>query len=348
MDENFMKRFFSKRRMILFAVVYILLALNVGLFADGAGSRASYTRGGWVGPRYVAMGKCGAVLADDVYSIYWNPAGLSELKSKKKRDIDDIISRAKTGQIDRITEKDLLNFSEPASEQNVVHVAVSGAMLDAERNAVFAGAAFGLFSGVMGVGAYSVMSFEIDSYNEQNQRQSDTSYVGSTGYLSYGISLGAASIGFSLKGLYEKIADYNYAGAGIDAGAQVFILPFIKVGLTVYDVGTGLVPTNGGEDLDKNYDFGTPSFRINMAVISDVGFTFALGVMKKLEQDDFYPSFGLQYDAADFLTLYAGIDDVNFSAGVSMNMWGIDVSYALTFDQIDNGVNNLVAVSMFF
>lgn len=343
-----MKRFFRKHGIYLAAALVLLTLPQSPLFADGAGSRASYTRGGWVGPRYVAMGKCGAVLADDVYSIYWNPAGLAELKNKKKADSDDIINKAKTGHIDRITEKDLLSFSEPASEQNVVHVGVSGAMLDVERNAVFAGAAFGLFKGVIGIGGYSIMSFDIESYNDSGQRLSDTSYVGSTGYISYGWSIGIASVGFSFKGLYEKIGDYNYAGAGVDIGAQTFVLPFLKVGFTVYDLGTGLTPVNGGSDLDKNYDFGRPSFRINTAIITDLGFTFVVGVMKKIEQDKYFTSFGIQYDAADLLTLYAGMDDTNFSAGVSLNVFSIDISYALAFDKIDNGVNNIVAVSMLF
>ena len=341
-----MNKFISKR--LIFVAVLSLLLLAAQAFAEGPGTRASYTRGGWVGPRYIGMGQCGAVLANDVYAIYWNPAGLTELKSKKKTSADDIIEKARTGGIDRITEKDLLSFSQPASEQDVVNVGVSGGKLAEERNAVFAGAAFGLFSGVMGVGGYSIMSLDIPSYGENKARLNDAMYAGSVGYVSYGWSVGGTSLGISIKGLHEKIADYNYAGAGIDAGAQVYILPFIKVGLAVYDLGTGLMPTNGGKELEKEYDLGTPSFRINAAILSDVGFTFAVGVMKKLEQEDYTPSFGIQYNVTDFMTVYAGMYDKDFSAGVSMNIFNFDISYALAFDRIDNGVNNLVAVSMLF
>ena len=51
--------------------------------AENAGSRGSYSRAGWAGARYTAAGMTGEVLSDDVFAIYWNPAGLSELKKKR-------------------------------------------------------------------------------------------------------------------------------------------------------------------------------------------------------------------------------------------------------------------------
>ncbi|MDR3237214.1 MAG: hypothetical protein LBT84_01790 [Spirochaetia bacterium] len=334
---------------LLFIAVLVPLLQSAAVFASDAGSRASYTRGGWVGARYAAMGQCGAVLADDVYAIYWNPAGLSELKSKKKADADDILDKARTGSVDRITEDDLLNFSEPASEMGVAHLGISAARLDIDRNALFAGGAFGLFSGVLGVGVYSILSLDIPSYDETGAPTGQTAYAGSAGYLSYGWSLGVASVGFSLKGLYERIADYSYAGAAIDAGAQVFVLPFIKLGFAMYDIGTGLMPVNDDNgSLKKEYDLGNPSFRINAAVISDVGFTLVVGFMRKLEQDDYFFNFGVQYNVKQFLSIYAGMNNEDFSAGLTVRIGNLDVSYAFVFDNINGGVNNVVSTSMLF
>jgi len=335
---------------IFLSVVLTVSALCVSAFASEAGSRASYTRGGWVGARYAAAGQCGVVLADDVYSIYWNPAGLSDIKSKKKAISDDISERARSGSIQSITEEELLNFSKPASEMDVLNIGVSGAMLDVDRNALFAGCAFGLFNGVIGFGAYSIFSLAIPSYDENNGDPTGKSnYSGSAGYISYGISLGAVSVGVSVKGLYERIGDYSYAGVGLDTGLQIFVLPFLKIGLAAYDLGSGLAPLNDDNgNLENKYDFGTPSFRGNVAFISEIGFTLSVGFVKKLEQSDYSLTFGVQYDVKSFLSIYAGMYDSEFSTGVAVKAFNFEISYAFVFDKIDGGVNNIVSASILF
>ncbi|MCL2026442.1 MAG: hypothetical protein FWG92_06525 [Leptospirales bacterium] len=333
----------------IFLLITFLFSLCAHVFASDAGSRASYTRGGWAGARYIAAGQCGVVLADDVYSIYWNPAGLSELKSKKKAMSDDIFERARSGNIHSITEKELLNFSKPASEMNVVNVGISGAMLDVDRNALFAGCAFGLFNGVIGFGAYSISSLSIPSYDDSGNPAGKTNYSGSIGYISYGIGLGAAAVGVSVKGLYERIDKHSYAGAALDAGSQIFLLPFLKLGFAVYDLGAGLKPLNDdGGNLENKYDLGYPSFRINAAAVSDVGFTLSFGLMKRLEQSKYFFTFGVQYDVKRFLSIYAGMCDSEFSAGLGIRAFNCEISYAFVFDSINGGANNIVSASIFF
>ena len=336
-----------KFRIFLFFVFGF--AFCVSAFASEAGSRASYTRGGWAGARYAAVGQCGAVFADDVYSIYWNPAGLSELKSKKKATGEDIFERARSGNVQGITEEELINFSKPASEMNVVDIGISGAMLDVDRNVLFAGCAFGLFDGVIGFGAYSISSFSIPSYDESGNSTGKSNYSGSVGYVSYGISLGAASIGMSVKGLYERIGEYSYAGMGLDIGSQVFVLPFLKIGFAAYDIGTGLAPLDDdGGNLRKKYDLGRPSLRGNAALISQVGFTLSVGFMKKLEQNDYCLACGVQYDVKKFLSIYAGMCDSQFSTGIGIKVSNFEIAYAFVFDGIDGGVNNVISASILF
>ena len=333
----------------IFLLMAFWFALCAHVFADEAGSRASYTRGGWAGARYVAAGQCGVVLADDVYSIYWNPAGLSELKSTKKAISEDIFERARSGNVQSITEEELLNFSKPASEMNVVDIGISGAMLDVDRNVLFAGCAFGLFDGVIGFGAYNISSFDIPSYDESGTSTGKSNYSGSVGYISYGISLGAAAIGVSVKGLYERIGEYSYAGVGLDAGSQIFVLPFLKLGFAAYDLGAGLKPLDDdGGNLENKYDLGYPSFRINAAAISEIGFTISFGLVKKLEQSDYFFTFGVQYDVKKFLSIYAGMCDSEFSAGLAVKAFNCEISYAFVFDNINGGANNVVSASIFF
>lgn len=341
------------KRIFIFAAAISVLPQGISAASD-AGSRASYLRGNLAGARYVAMGQCGEALADDVYSIYWNPAGLVRLKARTRLTPEEILDRARAGEANRITENELLSFSEPASEGNAVQVGLSGAMLDVDRNAFFGGAAFGLFGGVAGVGINSTISTKSESYyayDENNRplgRRGNTVYAGSAAYLSYGFGLGITSFGFSLKGLYERIANYSYAGAGLDAGVQVSVLSFLRFGAVIQDMGTGLVPVNGGSELKKKYDLAMPSFRISGLITNDAEFTLVFGMNKKFEQDKLTFCFGVQYDVWKYLSLAAGINGVNFSAGATIKIRKFELSYAFVFDGIDDGANHVLSASMLF
>ncbi|HDP79657.1 MAG TPA: hypothetical protein ENN21_02305, partial [Spirochaetes bacterium] len=151
---------------VLPLVLAFLLTGSRGYAANDAGSRASFTRGGWVGARYVGMGKAAEVTANDVFAIYWNPAGLSSLKARETLSQDEVSEKARRGEIKDITEKDLIRFSEEGSEKNFLQVGVSACMLDIEREAGFFGAAFNLFKGVGGAGVYTIQSRDIESRDE--------------------------------------------------------------------------------------------------------------------------------------------------------------------------------------
>src|SRR5258708_701387 len=52
-------------------------------FATDPGSTAANFLKLGIGPRAIAMGKAQVGLADDVYAVYWTPAGLSQLKTQE-------------------------------------------------------------------------------------------------------------------------------------------------------------------------------------------------------------------------------------------------------------------------
>lgn len=328
-------------------IIFLLTVLTGTAFAENAGARGAFTRGGWAGGRYVAAAMTGEVLANDVFSIYWNPAGLTELKQKTRLSESEVSEKARAGRIDEITEDDLLSFSESGYEQVFVDAGVSYTGLDADRDAVFSGFAFSLFNGVAGAGFYSIMSTGIETRDGSGNKTGTAAYSGSVAYLSYAYSVNVASVGVSLKGIYESIDDAQYAGAGADLGVQVYILPFFKLGFMARDLGSFLTPYNSPE-LDKRYDFFYPEFSIGAVVSSDTGFRIAFNGTKRLEQTGFIFGGSIEYDLTRRVIIICGLRDDYFSSGVVINILGMDVSYAFNFDRIDLGYNNTVSIGILF
>lgn len=330
-------------------VALILFLWPCILLAKGAGtSRAAYTRSGWIGARYVAMGMSAEVRADDVYALYWNPAGLSELRGRKTMTIEEIKKKASEGKADQISEDDLLRFSHDEKKRATFHIAMSGGMLDNERNAAFVGTAFELPKGVLGIGFYSLFSVNIDARDEAGRPRSDMHYFGSMANFSYGVSLGVASLGVTLKCLYEGVGDVHYMGVGADVGTQVYVLPFLKIGFVIQDLGTGLYPVDDYSGVAKRYDFAYPTLRLGVMLSTDAGISLSFSVVKKIEQDDYGFCFGVGYDIVRYFSLYLGMNNANFSCGATVEVYYFKLSYAFAIDNIDYGYNHIISLAMLF
>jgi len=329
---------------MIFTVCLVLCAVVRG-FAANAGSRASFTRGDTIGARYVAFGGTGEAIADDVYAIYWNPAGLSRLSDVDVKSPDEIRKKAEKGDVSGVTEEDLLAFTD-ANRKFSMQFGLSAARLDVERNTMFGGAAMTFAHGVLGIGAYSIFSNGIEEYNESGDRTGSGNYSGSVGYVSYGLPMGPSAIGFSVKGLYERISDATYSGLSFDCGAQAELLPFIKIGFVAQDIGAGLFPMKG-KNVKKEYDFASPTLRVSAAVSSrssDISFGF--GVVRHLEQDRFLFNAGVRYDPSETISLSIGFCDKNFGAGVGWKIWHCEAWYAFSYDRIGLGYNNSISLSV--
>jgi len=227
-------------------------------------------------------------------------------------------------------------------------VGVSGTMLAESINAVFAGVAFGLSNGVVGIGAYSLSSSGIDLYSEDGTPQGTDTYVTGVSYLAYGWSMGVTDIGVTVKGLYERIDDTSYLGGGLDFGVQVAVIPFLTVGFTVTDLGAGLKPVSNESNLKTNYDMAYPSLNFGAALIADAGFVFAGTLSKRLEQEGYILSGGVKYALTKNMNVLLGMSSSCFSTGVTVSALGFNIAYGFKFDKIDNGVNNTVSVSFLF
>lgn len=334
---------------LIAALLIYLLSSAQGAFAQDAGSRASFTRGGWAGARYVAMGKAAEVIVDDVFAIYWNPAGLSELKGKKSLTPEQIKDRAKKGDMDKISEEDLIKFSEADTGRSFVNAGFSAAMLDVEREAGFAGVAFNMFKGVMGAGLLYIQSRDIEARDVSGNYLKKMNYAASTGFLSYAWNSGVSSFGFSIKGLNEKIGDVEYIGGGLDVGTQIELIPFFKIGFVIQDIGTGLKPMRSYENIKNKYDFGSPSLKLSAALTNRTSdFLIAVTGVKKLEQERYEFNVGIQYELYRQTSIYIGLNDSRFASGISVKIYGLDISYAFAYDNINLGYNNVVSLTLEF
>ncbi len=335
---------------VLLATSVVLLFSFIGSArgSQDAGTRASYTRGGWVGAKYVGMGKAAEVVADDVFAIYWNPAGLPELKNIERLSPDEIREKVKKGDVKGISEEDLLKFTDDSKTKNFFHFAVSAASLDLDREAGFAGVAFNLFSGVAGAGVYSIQSRDIDATDASGNVTGSLNYTASAGYFSYGWAAGAASVGVSLKGLQEKIGEHNYFGGGADFGTIVDVLPFLKVAFVVQDIGSGVYADRREGPARDKIDFAYPSMKLSASVTSSQDFVFAVTLVKKLEQKDYQANAGLRYSLTRAFDLYLGLSDTNISSGFTLKVWNMNIGYAFAVDGVNLGYNNIVSLSMVF
>lgn len=330
---------------LLFSAALLLWGSHA--FADNAGGRGSFLHGGWAGAHYIAAGMTGEVMADDVFAIYWNPAGLSELLTKKNLTEEEITERAKSGNVSDISEEDLLNFSEAGARKMFFSIGISAARLDFERDALFSGVAFNAFSGVIGMGLYSIMSNNIEIRDDIGALTGHTGYSGSAAYLSYSKAGEIFSFGLTVKGIHERIGDSIYAGAGADLGVQVYMLPFLKAGFIIRDAGSFLRPYDA-ENSEMRYDFIKPQIRGGLLFMSDSGVRFSLCGSKKLEQDNFEYGTGISYILNRYLVINGGLDNSFFTAGLMLKVGAFNCSYALCFDRIDSGYNNTVSLGMFF
>ena len=65
-------------------LVFVFCGVAKADFSNVGSAGAQYLKIG-VGSRYQAMGEASVAVANDVYSMYWNPAGLVEIECKTLR-----------------------------------------------------------------------------------------------------------------------------------------------------------------------------------------------------------------------------------------------------------------------
>ena len=330
---------------MLFSADFKLLKISLfiiiisGLFspdvfsAGKAGSRASDFRDVTAGAEFTAMGKSGGAVIDDVFSIYWNPAGLGNLAELP--DFSSVDDNGRDGAAG-VTDNDLTNFS--GSRSKNIQFGASGAFIYDKSTSGFFGAAFRAFRGVIGAALLSIYS------EDEGLSEAGPDASASAGFISYGTALGPAALGISLKAFYEKIGEYRFYGFGADAGCQVEIVPFIKTALVVQDLATVFKPYEDYGYIENKYDFSSQAVKISAAISGISYFIIAFSGVKILDAD-YQFNYGLRYDIRKNFSLSLGIND--YSAVCSGLSWGIKsgkISYALSYEWDERDYNNIISI----
>ncbi|MDA3899565.1 MAG: hypothetical protein PF637_03490 [Spirochaetes bacterium] len=332
-------------------LLYIFTAaclFSTSLHGESTGVRGAFSRSGLVGAHNVAMGTAVEAISNDVFSIYWNPAGLTHLRRRKRSIREDVRINLHENKINKISERDLELLSDD-TPKFFFQIGSSATILQAEREAAFIGGAFNIYNAVLGIGAFGIYSDDIDTYNESGTHTGNTAYQAGVSYFSFAYPTEYASIGITAKGLYENIDHTNYAGSAFDIGIQTDFIPLIQIGFVVQDVGIGLLRANQLDNARDEYEFGKPVFRFNVAILSrTANMTVSAGLIKKFEDEGSEFKFGVKYDLFSNVSFLLGVKESLFSTGCIFTVFNSDFAYALSVDNIDLGYNHTVSFAYLF
>jgi len=295
--------------------IFTVLTASVLILASGGLLRASvYERAGTYGAQFLsiptgarpaALGGAFVAVSGDPTSIYWNPAGLSALRTLK------------------------LGF---------LH---NKWFSDITRQSAFA--VYPTPVGVFGAGlAYlhmgEIVGFDVDEYGEPFRISNFTCYD-LAGTVSYAKTIALhTSVGVNLKVIQESLQRYNTIGFGGDVGLLFCIGDFLGPGAwpPVRNITIGCDIKNLG--VLGRFITKTEKFPLEVSVgLAARPLGNALIVLAELNKpvDGSYGGhFGLEWALCDILTLRAGYDTANeFGTGITCGLgikvsdWMLDYAY---------------------
>jgi hypothetical protein len=248
-----------------------------------------------VGARAVAMGKAFVGISDDIYSLYWNPAGISQLSNKE--------------------------------------IAFSYNMLLAEISQGFLGLVYPYDKKhTIGVSATFLDYGKIQGYDKNNipTEEFTTNDMLFSSSLGYKITEQFFT-GITIKILQEKLENESIMNFGSDIGIIYKIGKIISFGATIRNIGTKIDFINKKMILPTTYDFGCgislieKIFNIGLVCSKPVDYNPEIGfgaeyILKEIV------AFRIGYKYQNMNTVYDGI--ANLSVGVGIKYLSFTFDYA--------------------
>lgn len=282
-------------------------------WASGPGTTSADILKIGVGARAIGMGEAYTAMADDVSSLYWNPAGLALMQERQASFMYDQMY------------KDL-------KYQN-------------------GSVAFPLENGAIG-GSLSYLSYgKIAGYDTTGASIGDQSAYSGVGTLGAAWLGNQWSAGANVKGIQEKLADEKASTVGFDLGGNV-IYPkpvlggTIRLGAVVQNLGQGLKFLQQRDPLPTDWKVGLAAVqmmnrKLNLSL--DYG---------KPKDDKAIVSGGAEYWVAPFLALRTGYtathtEGSGLRAGIGLRIKKVSFDYAYA-GQGDLGMSHRYELSFRF
>ncbi len=284
------------RRMTLLGVGSLVLLTQsaTSLWASGAGTTGADILRIGVGARAIAMGEAYVAQADDVSSLYWNPAGLALMQ---ERQASFMYSQQLQG----------------LSYQN-------------------AGIGIPLENGAIG-GSLSYLSYgQIDGYDQTGAPTGDQKAYSGVGTLGAAWLGNQWSLGVNAKGIQETLADESASTFAFDFGGTV-IYPkpvmggTLRAGAVVQNLGSGMKFLQQTDPLPRQIKVGLAAVQM-----MDRHLNVSLDVTKPNDEAMKYQG-GLEYWLGNHLALRTGyavdkVEGMGMRAGIGLRLKSLSFDYA--------------------
>lgn len=326
----------------IYQILFISIVSISTIFAGtGIGKYAGEFLAIGVGGRALALGGAFAAIANDVNSIYWNPAGLSRINYPQ-------MSLMHTEQFGGLVNYDYAGIGFPVYSNASIGLGIIRLGIDGiadTRNALIDENGNGIFD-----------------ENERLDKDKITYFnaVDYAFYMSYSVkSSDQLSYGANLKFIRRDMSVGNALGIGIDLGLQFSPYRNLLLGINLQDATTTLIAWNNGTN-----ELISPTLKVGSAYfIEALGGRFipVLDFDIRFENRKYASNFnigavsfdlhsGLEFDYKNIIALRAGYSEIgttNFGAGIHLPKFDIDYTFA-TSKLTDNRFDDTHRVSITF
>lgn len=273
--------------------------LPAGSAAAAGTSSAAFLRIGW-GARPAAMGDAFTAAADDVDALYWNPAGLNQIKRLQQ-------TFGHNNWLDGLNAEHAA-FALRRDPKSVIGAGVGFLSYgDIER-----GNKFGFTEGFYSASDMSLLF----SYARQLKPR--------------------LAVGGTFKIIRERIESDTAQSFALDAGAQYDYSPKLKLGATLKNLGTGLTLSKTSGSLPMALRAGAAyQYRKDLLLTSDVSLAFDDALSLHFGGEYLYPTMvkgvrlalraGFKTSSLGYLGALSGL-----SLGFGLEKGGLGLDYALS------------------
>jgi len=314
-------------------ILVISLLAAPGLFART--SSATFLTEGF-GAKSIGLGNAYGVVVSDPSALYWNPAGLAQIYAEKRmtQTIETPKSAEKPAGDDEEFNKLLEDQNTAGSkESKTVEITERGYQLQLNSSAsylsngrlmYFGAVGMTLGSGGIGVGYGGTRIAGIDGYDAQGNATGTNTYYGHTAYLGYGWGTGPLRLGISGFAVREDLAGGAVSGGGINAGAQVVVLPpLLSVAADIKNLAAIQNRTGGAlRDLGKIDTLFSFSMQIQ-APPPNSNFKLILGFTANLDKpqgDGVRLNAGLAYGFNKYMYAMLGLNGSKPAVGLGVSL----------------------------